>query len=85
MKKEEYALTSIHLQLCTVSFTAIKNQSGLTKEYQLLERPGMDENEQYLAWKVAIKNMDPKHDDNTLLTTLKLHERWSREYLCRLV
>ena len=68
-----------------ISIPAIENQSGLIKKYRLIERSSADGDEQIAGWKRVINSLEPNHDDDTLLTTLRMYERWSQQYSCRLV
>uniref|UniRef100_H2YCZ2 Uncharacterized protein n=1 Tax=Ciona savignyi TaxID=51511 RepID=H2YCZ2_CIOSA len=62
----------------------IQNQGGLTKEYQLIERPHPGADDPFMTWRNVIGSMQPRHDDDTLFVTLQMFERWSRQHRCRI-
>ncbi|XP_076809722.1 uncharacterized protein LOC143452576 isoform X2 [Clavelina lepadiformis] len=61
----------------------IQNQNGLLKEYQLVDCPGPNESDPFIAWRQVIGSIQPKHNDDKLFLTLQMFERWSRQHSCR--
>lgn len=64
----------------TLLFKVIINQNGDQKDYELI---GNYRDEKFLKWEQAIKDVNPRHSDDTLYETLKQFQRWTTNHVCR--
>ncbi|XP_039255953.2 uncharacterized protein LOC120332710 isoform X2 [Styela clava] len=77
-----------YLRVCVARPAArvigIANQSGVLKQYQMLDKPSPTDGDPFMMWRRAIGQLRPNLNDEVLYLTLNTFERWKRQHACRL-
>lgn len=77
-----------YLRVCVARPAArvigVANQSGVLKQYQMLDKPDPTDGDPFMTWRHAIGRLRPNLNDDVLYLTLNTFERWKRQHACRL-